>query len=266
VTEPEVLESVERILGYQFQDQALLRCALTHASSASHRLRSNERLEFLGDAILGRIVCEEIYHRYPNRLEGELTQIKSAVVSRKTCAEVSKELGLIDYLFLGKGMSPRGQLPDSLAAGVLEALIAAMYLDCRDVEQVRRWVLEQIGECIEQAAQGNHYQNYKSQLQQHAQQYISCTPTYELLDEQGPDHHKCFEVCVEINGRRFASAWGPSKKEAEQKAAHNAIRELDLLSDADRKIAPAEDEGDVPAPHPAPADATPHPGLHDSHA
>ncbi len=229
VTEPDTFSRIQGILGYTFRDPALLKAALTHASIADHRLNSNERLEYLGDAVLGLIVCEETYHRYPDLLEGELTQIKSSVVSRKTCALVSQELGLVEHLFLGKGMNPRGQLPDSLAAGVLEALIAAIYLDSGgDLELVRRWVLQHMGPFIEASAQGNHHRNYKSQLQQYAQQFMSCTPNYELLDEQGPDHNKCFEVCVVINGNRFESAWGPSKKEAEQKAAFNAIRSLML--------------------------------------
>jgi ribonuclease-3 len=231
VSEDEAFKKAQQALGYTFQDTALLTAALTHASLADHRLNSNERLEFLGDAILGVIICDSLFNRFPDLLEGELTKIKSSVVSRKTCAAVSHKIGLVECLFLGKGMNPRGDLPDSLAAAVFESLIAAMFLDCRDLPRVSLFVLEMMDPYIQEAADSEHQRNFKSQLQQHAQKFFSSTPGYELLDEQGPDHNKCFEVCVVIGSRRFNSAWGPSKKDAEQKAAFNAAVELNLISE-----------------------------------
>ena len=124
-----LLKTCQERIGYLFNDWALLRSALTHASGAQHRLASNERLEFLGDAILGAVVCEMLYHRFPEYLEGELTKIKSVVVSRQTCAKVSEALGLDEFLLLGKGMSVVDGLPPSLLADVFESLIAAVYLD-----------------------------------------------------------------------------------------------------------------------------------------
>jgi len=229
VHDPEVLQRAEQAVGYVFRDKSLLTSALTHASVADNRLASNERLEFLGDAILSMVVCHELYQRFPHLLEGELTKIKSTVVSRKTCAEISRHIGLPDLLFLGKGMAGRSRLPNSLAAAVFEALIAAIYLDGGGLEEARRFILEHVSEKITRAAESEHQYNYKSQVQQYAQKILNGVPTYELLDEQGPDHSKCFEVCVVIHGRRFPSAWGTSKKEAEQKAAYNALYELKLI-------------------------------------
>jgi ribonuclease-3 len=224
----EALDRCQEAIGYQFKDRLLLTAALTHASIAPNRLESNERLEFLGDSILGTVVCQYLYDQYPDYLEGELTKIKSAVVSRKTCAEISDKLGLTQYLFLGNGISSRAKLPSSLGAGVLESLIAALAID-GGFETARTFILEHIVPHIDDAVASEHQQNYKSQLQQHAQKELGLTPGYELLDEKGPDHSKCFEVAVCIGGQRFRSAWGPSKKEAEQKAALSALVELKLL-------------------------------------
>ena len=123
----QALQEVQAQIGYQFSDPNLLVFALTHASSTDSRVDSNERLEFLGDAILGMVVCYELYELFPEYLQGQLSKIKSAVVSRRTCAQISRQLGLQTCLFLGKGMSGRAQLPVSLAAAVYESLIAAIY-------------------------------------------------------------------------------------------------------------------------------------------
>lgn len=233
MTHEEALHNLQEAIGYRFRDINLLTSALTHASSTDSRVASNERLEFLGDSILGMIVCQELYEQFPSYLEGELTKVKSAVVSRRTCADISRELGLPKYLILGKGMSERSQLPQSLAAAVYESLIAAIYIDSGDIEVVRKFVLAGASRHIQIAAASENQRNYKSQLQQHAQQALSTTPIYDLMDEKGPDHSKCFEVSVIIKGRRYASAWGPSKKEAEQKAAYLTLRELDAIGPCD---------------------------------
>ncbi len=240
MTEAQALQGVQEAIGYIFRNPALLAAALTHASSADCRLHSNERLEFVGDSILGMVVCSELYRRFPDYLEGELTKIKSAVVSRKTCAQISRELNLPRFLFLGKGMSGRAPLPNSLAAAVYESLIAAIYLDSDSMEITRDFILRTVSHHITQAAESEHQRNYKSQLQQYAQRLLSATPMYDLLDEKGPDHSKCFEVSVVIQGHRFKSAWGPSKKEAEQKAAYLALRELNAI----KPSAEFEAEGD----------------------
>src|SRR5256885_6350445 len=185
-------------------------------------------MEFLGDAVLDLVICEALFLKFPNLLEGDLTKIKSAVVSRRTCAEVSKETGLIELLIIGKGISSREQMPSSLAAAVYESIVAAIYLD-GGFDVVKDYVLRTMTPKIEEIASNTHQQNYKAVLQQHAQKLMASTPTYELLDEKGPDHSKCFEVCVTIDGRRFSSAWGPNKKMAEQKAALLALEELGVM-------------------------------------
>ncbi len=218
-------ERAEKALGYAFKNVDLLEESLTHASIADSRLESNERMEFLGDSILDMIICEELFRRFPQHLEGDLTKVKSAVVSRRTCSEVALELGLHDVLITGKGISSREAMPLSLSANVYEAIVAAMYLD-GGFETVRGFVLRTMGAKIDALAASAHQQNYKAVLQQHAQKVMGASPMYELLDEKGPDHSKCFEVCVSIDGRRFTSAWGPNKKQAEQKAALLALEEL----------------------------------------
>jgi ribonuclease-3 len=216
-----------QILDYRFDDQALLNEALTHASSAGDRLQSNERMEFLGDAVLGFVVCDYLYSHYTDLLEGELTKIKSAVVSRRVCAKISDRIGLSGMLNLGKGMEGRSQVPHSVAAAVFEAVVAAIYLD-GGLEPARAFILRHLTAYIEDAAQSAHQQNFKSVLQQHAQKALPDTPTYVLLDETGPDHAKAFQVCVEIGGQRYEPAWASSKKEAEQKAALLALSALGL--------------------------------------
>jgi len=219
------LESCEERIDYKFRNRSLLVAALTHASGALHRLASNERLEFLGDAILGAVVCEILFQNYPEYLEGELTKIKSVAVSRQTCAKVSQALGLEEFLILGKGMTSHPSVPSSLLSDVFESLVAAMYLDGGDAV-ARAFIERYIGPEIELAALGEHGDNFKSQLQQLAQRQYGSTPTYQLMDEKGPDHSKCFKISAQIGGQRFQPAWGRNKKEAEQRAARNALSEI----------------------------------------
>ncbi|RCS54888.1 ribonuclease III [Bremerella cremea] len=220
------LSECEQKLGYTFQNRALLQSALTHASGASHRLGSNERLEFLGDAILGKYVCETLFHKFPNYLEGDLTRIKSIVVSRSTCARLSDAMGLEPFLILGKGMASSQSVPRSLLADVFEAIIAAIYLDGGN-EKVNGFLDVVLAEEIEQASAGEVGSNYKSMLQQYAQREFGTTPNYELVAEKGPDHSKIFNVAVQLQGNRYTSAWGSNKKEAEQRAAKNALHEIE---------------------------------------
>lgn len=224
------LDACQQRIHYQFRDVGLLKAALTHASSADQRRDSNERMEFLGDAVLGLVVCQALYERLPDALEGDMTKIKSAVVSRRTCARVAQNLRLTQGLQLGQGMDNGDHLPRSLAAGTLEAVIAAIYLD-GGLEAAQTFILRNLDSELQQAAASQNHFNNKSQLQQWAQRVMNSTPIYELLDEKGPDHAKCFEVAVSIGGRQFPSAWGPTKKEAEQKAASLALIALGELEE-----------------------------------
>lgn len=219
------LTACEERIGYLFADKSLLREALTHASGADHRLASNERMEFLGDAILGAVVCELLYRQFPEYLEGDLTRIKSVAVSRQTCAKISQQLGMEEFLILGKGMTTHATVPSSLLADVFESLIAAMYLD-GGIAPARAFVEKYMGPEILLAVGGELGGNYKSLLQQYAQRQHGNTPTYQLLDEKGPDHSKCFKIAAQVGTECYQAAWGRNKKEAEQRAARNALCEL----------------------------------------
>jgi ribonuclease-3 len=222
------IDRCQEAIGYSFQDPDLLALALTHSSVASTRLESNERMEFLGDAVLGLVVCQELYERYEDLQEGQMTKIKSTVVSRRTCAIIIEETGIAELLFLGKGMPRPDGLPQSVTSAVFEAIIGAIFLD-GGLEPAREFILANVSPFIDEAFETEHQRNYKSLLQQHSQRRWGTTPDYRLLDEKGPDHSKCFEVAVSIGGRHFTSAWGMSKKEAEQEAARRALKELGLM-------------------------------------
>ena len=218
------LRMCEEQIGYEFRDKELLKSALTHASGAEHRLASNERLEFLGDAILGLVVCHRLFEQYPEYLEGDLTKIKSVVVSRSTCTRISRELGLEQCLIVGKGMKTEA-MPNSLLSDVLESLVAAIYLD-GGMKPSRDFIAQWFYREIEAAVAGELDGNYKSFLQQYSQREFRTPPIYHLLDESGPDHSKHFKVAAEIGGVTYTAAWGKNKKQAEQRAAENALCEL----------------------------------------
>ena len=228
--EEELLQQIEQIIGYRFSNRNLLAEAFMHASAVDKRLMSNERMEFLGDSVLALVICRAIFDRSPNFLEGDLTKMKSMLVSRGTCARVARQLGLHNFLKVGKGMTGSQSLVHSLAAGVFEALIAAIYLD-GGLEPAGDFILRNFDSLIKKADAEQAQGNFKSLLQQYAQQHFIVTPVYQMLDEKGPDHNKCFEVQAVINERRFTSAWGTNKKDAEQKAALNALIELGVIKD-----------------------------------
>ncbi|WP_437230048.1 ribonuclease III [Planctomicrobium sp. SH661] len=223
---PEPLAAAEAILRYHFRDQSLLLTCLTHASAARTRLESNERLEFLGDAILGAVVCEMLFELFPESSEGELTRIKSVVVSRTTCARITCDLQLQEYLILGKGISTNVHIPTSILATAFEAIIGGIYLDggYAAAREYVRWV---IADDVYGAAESAIGVNYKSLFQQRTQRLFGETPIYQVLDERGPDHSKCFLVTAVVGTKVYSPAWGSSKKIAEQRAAHNALCELD---------------------------------------
>ena len=222
------LQQIERIIDYTFSDKSILAKAMTHSSAVNNRLLSNERLEFLGDAVLALVICQALFERFTSYLEGDLTKVKSMLVSRGTCARIAKKLGLQKFLKVGKGMTSSRALSGSLAAGVLETVIAAIYID-GGLDPARRFILKVFGPTIERADAEHIQGNFKSLLQQYAQEQFNVTPNYILLDEKGPDHDKCFELEVAIASQHFPSAWGINKKEAEQKAAFNALVELGVL-------------------------------------
>ena len=230
------LEECEAILGHRFDDLDLLERSLTHASAARSRAHSNERLEFLGDAILGAVVCEELFRRFPDRDEGELTRMKSEIVSRAACARMTEDLGLEDFVKVGKGVAGRGHrggsrsgrgaggVPSSILACMLEAVIGALYVD-GGYEVARRFIRDVID--VEVADATDAERNAKSELQQRGQRQFGRTPYYKVLTVSGPDHSRSFQVAAVVDGEMFTAAWGSNKKEAEQRAAENALAELD---------------------------------------
>ena len=220
-----LLDKCQEALSYRFHDIELLAMCLTHASSARTRLHSNERLEFLGDTILGTVVCEALYHRFPEAAEGELTRIKSIVVSRVTCATMASRVRLEEFVLVGKGLSHGGHIPSSILAGTFEGLIAGIYLD-GGLEAARSFLTPLVTPEIESSAATLHMQNFKSLLQHIAQKKLGSTPSYRVLDERGPDHSKVFHISAVVSGRVFPAAWGSNKKEAEQTAAQHALEEL----------------------------------------
>ncbi len=217
-----LLEECQEAIGYRFQRLELLKAALTHTSGANTRSASNERLEFLGDSVLGLVTCELLYHRFPDYQEGDMTKVKSVVVSRKTCAKFSEDLDLGRFLILGKGMENHGNIPANLLADAFESLVAAIFLD-GGWDTVKEFVLEFVEPEIEEVAGDAINNNAKSALQQVAQRQLGGTPRYYVLDEQGPDHDKCFKIATEIDGHLYPAAWGRNKKDAELRAALNAL-------------------------------------------
>ena len=232
VMDEEILHQIEQILGYQFKDSGLLVKAFTHSSSVCGRSESNERLEFLGDAILSMVICEALFERFGEYLEGDLTKIKSMLVSRRTCSKIVKKLDLHHYIKIGKGMTNSRSISGSLAAGLLEAIIAAIHVD-GGIDEARDFILRIYRTSINKVDANHTHGNYKSVLQQHAQKVFGVTPVYDMIDEKGPDHNKCFELQAVIDNQHFSSAWGNNKKEAEQKAAYNALVELDVVEPDD---------------------------------
>lgn len=216
-----ILQLCQERLSYKFRDTDLLRRALTHSSCAATRLDCNERMEFLGDAVLGMVICEYLYQKFPDRREGQLTQQKSHLVSRQICTQVGERLGLKDMIFVGKGLY---SIPDSLTAAAVESLIAAIYLDGGS-EAATRFILDAFAPELNNSDEPDS-ENYKSMLQEETQRDGNVVPAYVIIAERGPDHAREFHVAVKIGDQEFEPAWGRSKKEAEQKAAMNALKRI----------------------------------------
>lgn len=219
------LNNCQNQLGYSFRNTDLLRTALTHASGADTPLQSNERMEFLGDAVLGYVICDHLYERLPDMLEGDMTKIKSSVVSRVTCQKICKQLGLDKFLILGRGLGSSNRIPDSIFANAMEAFIAAVYFD-GGMEAARSFILRVFKAEIDEVSQDCDAYNHKSLLQHYCQKNMGHIPEYKILTVQGPEHRKTFNIQVRVGNRAFPSAWGVTKKEAEQRAAENALAEL----------------------------------------
>lgn len=213
------------MLGYQFRDRSLLERALRHASwcneQQGERGEDNERLEFLGDAVLDLVVGDRLMRRYPQLREGELSVTRAQVVSETGLSEVAGQLDIGRWLLLGKGEEKSGgRTKPSILADAFEALIAAVYLDS-GFEQAAAMVNRLLAQRIETVEFKGFY-DFKTRLQETSQARMRATPTYEVVQELGPDHDKRFVVAVKIGSDEWARAVGKSKKEAEQMAAAEA--------------------------------------------
>lgn len=223
-----MIKDLETAIGYRFSNISYLQNALAHASYANERwhdgLKSNERLEFLGDSILGMIVAEYLYRNFPDRLEGELTRMRADMVCEKALAEIAVKLDLGKHLLLGKGEEQGGgRSRGSIQADAVESIIAACYLD-GGMEAARTFV-ERFVLCRVPVKDLKNA-DYKTALQELVQQKKNQTIQYVLVGESGPDHDKQFQVNVLLNGEVMGSGVGGSKKKAEQDAAKAAMAAL----------------------------------------
>lgn len=223
------IKKCQKALGYRFSDPDFLQQALTHASSKGSLSLDNERLEFLGDAILGAIISDHLYQSLPGEEEGELSKLKAAIVNRRAQARATKALGLGEFIILGKGMRKTTSIPASVLANVFEAVLGAIYLD-GGLKAARKFAMSALEKEIDLALSDPHIRNYKSVLQEFAQKKFGEFPTYKIISEEGPDHKKEFSVVAIIKGKQYAKGKGKSKKEAEQSAAQStlAVLEKDL--------------------------------------
>jgi ribonuclease-3 len=220
-------KTFENNVGISFTDMELLRQAFTHRSYLNeHRGESaghNERLEFLGDAVLELISTHYLYEKFPTKDEGELTAYRAALVNATTCAEVANEIGINDYLLLSRGESKdTGRARGVLLANALEALIGAIYLD-QGYDAARAFITAHLFPKIDDIVKNRLWQDAKSALQEKSQESHGVTPHYLVIRETGPDHDKQFIVGVFIKDNQIAEGEGKSKQEAEQSAARAAL-------------------------------------------
>ncbi|GJM21353.1 MAG: hypothetical protein DHS20C15_12680 [Planctomycetota bacterium] len=219
------VEALEQRLDYRFTRRELATTALTHASARTQELAPNERLEFLGDAVLGLVIGQELYERFPDEPEGELSRMKSTTVSRHALHRVSSQWELHDLLELGPGFRAPEEVPDSLVANAVEAVLGAVFLDS-GLQAARRIILRDFEALLVVAASGQRSSNSKSELQAFTQGERSLTPHYRVVEEDGPDHSKQFTVAVLVGDEELATARGRNKRQAEQRAARIALAAL----------------------------------------
>jgi ribonuclease III len=228
--EKKKFKQVERSVGYSFKKPVLLKRALTHKSFANENKlpaeEQNERLEFLGDAVLELAVSELLMEKYPRYSEGDLSKLRAAIVNEKQLASFAREFRLGDNLYLGKGEEQTsGREKPSLLADACEAVLGAIYLD-RGFAKAASVVRKHYAKLLEQTPDEDIYKDYKTELQERSQSLYRSIPRYRLVAESGPDHDKTFDVELAIRGEVMGKGTGRSKKEAEQMAAREALQRL----------------------------------------
>lgn len=223
------MDELERKLEYQFNDRTLLQTALSHSSYANENrgagLMSNERLEFLGDSVLGQVVASHLYLSYPKMPEGQMTRLRAELVCEQSLHEVAKTLNLCKFIKLGKGEEHTGgRQRESILADAVEAIIAALYLD-GGLQVAKDFIHKYILSGFD-VAEVHSMSDYKTALQEYVQRKPGQTLSYELLSENGPDHNKTFTTHVLLNNTSIGTGTGHTKKEAEQNAAKNGLEEI----------------------------------------
>jgi ribonuclease III len=221
------ISGLEKKINVNFKSQELLQQSLTHRSYLNENpefgLGHNERLEFLGDAVLELVVTEHLYRHYENP-EGELTNWRAALVNAKMLAEIATGLGLNDYVLLSRGEAKDfGRARNYILANALEALIGAIYFD-QGIEKSTEFINDKVLVHLPEILKEGTYRDAKSKFQEEAQERVGVTPTYEVMDEWGPDHAKHFKIGVFLGDELVAEGQGPSKQEAQQKAAENGLK------------------------------------------
>ncbi|MFC1568820.1 ribonuclease III [bacterium] len=230
------LDSLCHEIRYQFNQLELLKRAMTHRSSLEQDdiTESNERLEFLGDSVLGWVVTDVLFRLFPKCDEGDLTRAKSMIVSRETLARQAEKMKLGQYLILGIGEEKSGgRVRRSILANAYEALLGAIYLD-GGIEDVKRIIKEHLLKDVEKLLDSKFHHNYKSWLLEHIQALYKCSPNYVVLKEVGPDHRKEFTVQVMLDDKSLGQGHGNSKKKAEQAAAKDALNNMGLFKKKER--------------------------------
>lgn len=225
------LNQLEEKLNFEFQDRSLLRRALTHRSFPNENkeleIEDNERLEFLGDSVLGLAISTHLIHNYPRAAEGKLAKMKSRLVSEVSLARRARDLEMNRHLLLGHGEElTGGRDRDSILADAFEALLGAIYLE-KDFECCQDFIIDLFQEDFQRLRTGDYLRDYKTILQEKIQKNIQSRPVYEVISEEGPDHDKSFVVSVELEGNKLGKGRGSSKKKAEQRAARDALKNID---------------------------------------
>ncbi len=247
------LKDLEKSMRVRFKRLKLLDQALSHSSFVNElsdeRRQHNEKLEFLGDAVLELVVSHELFADYPDYYEGKLTKLRAAVVSKTTLALVAKKIGIGPYIRLGKGEElGGGRRRNSLLADAMEAMIGAVYLD-GGLKAARRFIMNHFGEEIERLDHDQHKMDYKSILQEVTQSRFQILPRYTVVGESGPPHERTYEVLLTINGEAYGTGFGRNKKEAQQNAARDALLKLQVELETEQESGTDPQFGSVPLAH-----------------
>ncbi len=243
------IPAIEQALGLCFDNKELLQRALTHRSylneNRDYPFGDNERLEFLGDAVLDFMIGEYLFHRFPDQAEGILTSLRAALVRTEALAEFATQINLGDHILLGHGeQDSGGRERPAVLCGTFEALVGALYLD-RGLEQVQNFIMPIFEPALDRILQNESHKDAKSVLQELSQAYLGYTPRYHTIDTHGPDHDKEFVLSVTINGVIYGRGCGRNKQAAAQAAAAEAMNNLNALLNAPVVHVPDSAEFDV---------------------